>query len=214
MGLLPGSLKQDPTLEEEKRRQILAAATDLFLEFGYDGATLDMLIDRVGGSRRAIYNLFGSKEGLLTAIVQDRCSCLVGEIETLALEDLAPRDMLLELGLEAARTILSPEGVKLFRLVVQESGRNPELGRLMYDKGVSVSQNRLAEYFQRQTEAGRLNVPYPDDAASMFFCMIKGDFHFIALFWGFEDLTEDRLKIRVERAVDFFLRGISPPRPQ
>jgi AcrR family transcriptional regulator len=201
--------KRNKALEDEKKRQILAAATDLFLEFGYDGATLDMLIERIGGSRRTIYSLFGGKEGLLTAIVQDRCAGLGGKLETLSLEGLAPRELLRKLGLEAAQTILSPEGVKLFRLVVQESGRNPELGRLMYEKGVKVSQDVLADYFRRETEAGRLNVRYPDDAASMFFCMIKGDLHFIAMFWGFEDLTPVRLQMRVDRAVDVFCEGIT-----
>jgi AcrR family transcriptional regulator len=202
--------KRNRALEEEKKRQILAAATDLFLEFGYDGATLDMLIERIGGSRRTIYSLFGGKEGLLTAIVQDRCAGLGAKIETLSLEGLSPRDLLHKLGLEAAQTILSPEGVKLFRLVVQESGRNPELGRLMYENGVKVSQDLLADYFRRETKSGRLNVRYPDDAASMFFCMIKGDFHFIAMFWGFSDLTSARLQTRVERAVDLFWDGIKP----
>jgi AcrR family transcriptional regulator len=188
---------------------VLEAATDLFLEHGYDGATLGMLIERTGGSKRTIYELFGSKEALLNAIVQDRCVCLATEIETLVLEEgLAPREILCKLGLAAAKTILSPAGVKLFRLVVQESGRNPALGRLMYEKGVAVSQTLLAEYFRRETEAGRLNVLHPDDASSMFFSMIKGDSHLIALFWGFESLTDDYLKQRVDRAVDIFLEGV------
>jgi hypothetical protein len=68
----------------------------------------------------------------------------------------------------------------------------------------------LADYFRRETKAGHLNVRYPDDAASMFFCMVKGDLHFIAMFWGLEELTDARLKSRVERAVDIFLEGVAP----
>jgi AcrR family transcriptional regulator len=203
------NLGQFPTVEADRRRQIIEAANDLFLEFGYDGATLDMLIERTGGSRRTIYNLFGSKEGLLEAIVTERCTCLAQEIEALSLEGLAPREMLQKLGLAAMRTILSPQGVKLFRLVVQESVRNPQLGRLMYESGVAVSQERLADYFKRETRAGRLNVRHPGEASSMFFAMIKGDLHFIALFWGFEKLTDAHFNQRVQRSVDIFLDGVS-----
>lgn len=202
--------RKRPAEEVERRQQIIEAANDLFLEFGYDGATLDMLIERIGGSRRAIYLHFGSKEGLLKAIVTERCLCLAQEVEALSLEGLTPREMLEKLGLAAANLILSPQGVKLFRLVVQESDRNPQLGRLMYESGVVSSQDVLAAYFKRETEAGRLKVAHPNEAASMFFAMIKGDLIFIALFWGQDQLTEEFLKGRVERAVDVFLNGVRP----
>lgn len=199
-----------PALEGDRRQQIVDAATDLFLEFGYDGATLDMLIERTGGSRRQVYDFFGNKEGLLRAIVTERCLCLAQEVEAISLEGLAPRDMLCKLGLVAAQVILSPEGVKLFRLVVQESGRNPQLGRMMYESGVALSQEKLADYFKRETSAGRLRIEHPEEAAGMFFAAIKGDLHFIALFWGHGQLTESFLRGRVERGVDVFLRGVLP----
>ena len=196
--------------ECERRRQILDAANDLFLEFGYDGATLDMLIERTGGSRRTIYEHFGSKEGLLEAIVSERCMCVATEVETLSMEDLPPREFLQRLGFGAVRIMLSAQGVKLFRLVVQESGRNPRLGQLLYGSGVSVTQRLIAGYFTRQTEAGRLNVRHPEEAAGMFIAMIKGDLSFSAMFWGPETVTEDLLRQRVNIAVDIFLKGVQP----
>lgn len=204
VGMLAGALDLD------RRRHMIDVATDLFLEFGYEGATLDMLIERTKGSRRQIYDFFGNKEGLLEAIVTERCLSLGEQVEALSLEGLTPRELLCKLGLVAATVILSPQGVKLFRLVVQESARNPQLGRLMYENGVAVSQAKLAAYFERETRAGALNIEYPDEAASMFFSMIKGDLHFIALFWGQEQLTEAFLRARVERGVEVFLRGVLP----
>jgi len=210
MGLIEANGRPNTTIENDRRQQIIDAANDLFLEFGYEGATLDMLIERTGGSRRAIYNYFGSKEGLLKAIVTERCLCLAQEVEALSIEGLEPREMLQKLGLTAAHIILSPQGVKLFRLVVQESVRNPHLGRLMYENGIAVSQGMLAKHFERETRAGRLNIAYPEEAAGMFFNMIKGDLHFIALFWGHEQLTDEFLKGRVDRSVEVFMHGVLP----
>lgn len=198
--------------ETDRRRQMLEAATDLFLEFGYDRATLDMLIERVGGSRRTVYSLFGSKEGLLEAIVCERCVSLSSEIESLSLEGLSPREMLRKFGLAAVQTMLSPHNVKLFRLVVQESVRNPQLGRLMFESGIAVTQDRLAAYFRDETEAGRLDVRHPNEASASFFAMIKGDMIFTALFWGCEALTEADFRECVDRAVDIFLHGVLAPR--
>lgn len=49
----------------QRRQAILSAATDLFMEHGFEGTSLDMVIERAGGSRRSIYQYFDNKEGLL-----------------------------------------------------------------------------------------------------------------------------------------------------
>lgn len=54
---------------ELRRRQLLELATDLFAERGYSAASMDELATRAGVSKPVIYGLFGSKEGLLVAVV-------------------------------------------------------------------------------------------------------------------------------------------------
>ncbi len=49
----------------QRRRAMLDAATQAFLEHGFEGTTLDMVIERAGGSRGTLYSSFGGKEGLL-----------------------------------------------------------------------------------------------------------------------------------------------------
>ena len=41
----------------------------MLLELGYAGASIDAVIERVGGSKRAIYSYFGGKKELFEAIV-------------------------------------------------------------------------------------------------------------------------------------------------
>ncbi|MDT0305572.1 TetR/AcrR family transcriptional regulator [Streptomyces sp. DSM 44917] len=53
----------------ERERQILTVAEDLFAERGYAQATMDELAERVGVSKPVIYDYFGSKEGLLLALL-------------------------------------------------------------------------------------------------------------------------------------------------
>lgn len=198
--------------KSDRQRQIQEAATDLFLEFGYEGATLDLLIDQIGGSRRDIYNLFDSKQGLLTMIVNERCDSIAHDIRALSLEGLEPRAMLQKLGLGAVRVMLSSDGVKLFRLVVQESARNPQLGRLLYEKSFAVIHVLLGDYFTCESRAGRLHIGNPDEASRLFVSMIIGDLYFVTLFWGVEKLTEAYLHQRVEHCIEMFLEGVSERR--
>src|SRR5882762_8202395 len=54
----------------ERRAKILAEAANVFYEKGFAGACIDDLIARIGGSKRTIYNEFGSKEGLFVAMIE------------------------------------------------------------------------------------------------------------------------------------------------
>ena len=58
---------------ERRRAAILKAATAVFLRRGFEGATLDEVIGRSGGSRTTLYEQFGGKEGLFAAIIDDLC---------------------------------------------------------------------------------------------------------------------------------------------
>jgi len=56
---------------ELRRRQLLALATTLFSERGFAAASMDELAARAGVSKPVIYGLFGSKEGLLIAAIDE-----------------------------------------------------------------------------------------------------------------------------------------------
>lgn len=57
-----------PSPADSRRREILRAALDLFLEVGVAAATIEQLRDRSGASVGSIYHHFGSKEGVATAL--------------------------------------------------------------------------------------------------------------------------------------------------
>src|SRR5260221_14412677 len=57
---------------EIRRAQILDAAVEVFLENGYGGATIDLVVERGGGAKATIYSFFGGKDGLFAAIGEER----------------------------------------------------------------------------------------------------------------------------------------------
>lgn len=52
-----------------RHQALITAATEIFLQYGFEGATLDMIIERAGGSRTTLYKNFGDKEGLFAAVI-------------------------------------------------------------------------------------------------------------------------------------------------
>jgi AcrR family transcriptional regulator len=55
----------------ERRAQIVRSASEVFGALGYRGGSLRTIADRVGTSSATLIQLFGSKEGLLMAVLED-----------------------------------------------------------------------------------------------------------------------------------------------
>jgi AcrR family transcriptional regulator len=54
-----------------RRKQIVAVAIAVFGEYGYAGGSIRAIAERVGVSHATLLQHFGSKEGLLTAVLQE-----------------------------------------------------------------------------------------------------------------------------------------------
>jgi AcrR family transcriptional regulator len=68
---VPKSYSRGPYRNGIKRREeILAAASDVFAEFGYNGGSLRTIAASVDSSPASLLQHFGSKEGLLTAVLE------------------------------------------------------------------------------------------------------------------------------------------------
>jgi AcrR family transcriptional regulator len=55
----------------KRRQDIVKAAAEVFAEFGYSGGSIRTIADRVGASPATLMQYFGSKEGLLAAVLED-----------------------------------------------------------------------------------------------------------------------------------------------
>ena len=75
----------------ERRKAIVAAARDVFLERGYANSSIDAVVERSGGSKATVYQMFGNKEGLLAALVADGAEELAHLVEALPLDGGARR---------------------------------------------------------------------------------------------------------------------------
>ncbi|WP_342001603.1 TetR/AcrR family transcriptional regulator [Microbacterium sp. LWH7-1.2] len=76
---------------EERRRQILVAALAVFGARGYEGATTDEVARAAGVSQPYVVRLFGSKENLFLAVLDDALARMLAGFRA-ALADETPHD--------------------------------------------------------------------------------------------------------------------------
>lgn len=190
-----------------RRAVMLAAATSVFLKRGFEGATLDEVISRSGGSRSTLYEQFGGKEGLFAAIIDDLCRTLVAPLAAGLNADHAPRAVLTGFARRFIDRLLEPESLGLYRLVISEGHRFPALGRQVFSAGPIAGADSLAAYLRAETGRGRLRVGHPEIAARVFLEMVKGDLHTRALFGVGPAPSAAEINACVSEAVRIFLEG-------
>lgn len=199
-----------------RREAILQAAKDVFLEQGYELATMDDIAERAGTTKRTVYAHFENKEALFAAMVEHSAGMF---LEYLGQLDQSESNYPAELERFANRFCeLSTfrHAVLFQRVIIAESKRFPELAR-----GVSTSmQGRalamVARYLQELDRHGKLKVADPKIAAEQFLDITTGSIRLATLFGLIPPLARDpdpsepdqTHSKRIRRAVEVFLRGL------
>ncbi|RJG46119.1 TetR/AcrR family transcriptional regulator [Mesorhizobium sp. DCY119] len=153
-----------------RRRALIEAASEMFLDQGYESVSLDTLIARVGGSRRNIYGPFGGKEGLFIEVVTQLCADLSRPLEELDID--AEHDVSSALTLFGCRVlsiVLQPRTLALQRLMIGEGLRFPELAQAIWHAGHDNAVRRLSVWIGRKQVADQLRGDIsPSDLAAQF----------------------------------------------
>jgi len=204
-----GTMRSGP-----KRRAILEAGADLFLQAGYSGTSMDDVAARAAVSKQTVYAQFGSKEALFVAIVGtmtgDAGNEVQQEIGALGEEDDV-RIALLGYAQRQLRVVLTPRLMQLRRLVISESTRFPDLGTALHRGGPQRAIGGLADAFARWTERGLLGIADPATAASQYNWLVMGEPVNRAMLLGDEAIPSPaELHRHAEEAVRAFL-AIYPP---
>lgn len=192
---------------QEKRTSILDAAAKLFLERGYDAVSLDDILEEVGGSKATLYSYYGGKEGLFAATVESACSCKLASLQEIDLAGLDPEAGLTLLGRKFLQAICDTHGKSLFRTMVAEAERFPQLATAFYQagpEGVIRVLQRGVETWQAQ---GLIRPGNPEVLAIQFMGMLMGNFHVKSLLGLVDTLSPEQINEWVSNGVRLFLQG-------
>ncbi|MBP6878959.1 MAG: TetR/AcrR family transcriptional regulator [Phenylobacterium sp.] len=196
---------------DERRDGILDVARDCFLADGYAGTSMSSIAARLGGSKGTLYNYFKSKEELFEAVMQRQCGALAETLFDVDHDGDDVRERLQHFAGKFLTLLLTPESLGIHRVVVGETGRFPELGRMFYEMGPKVILTKIAGYLSDLMDQGVLRRADPFVAAQQFKDLtISGVLQ--PRTWGVieGDMTDAEIENQVNNAVDTFLRAYRP----
>jgi AcrR family transcriptional regulator len=208
-------------LAGEVEERILDSAGHVFLERGFEGASVEEIAEAASAGKPTIYARFPSKQALFTAVIERLVR------RNTSLDVLSCGDGPIEERLEALATViltrlLSPETIGLIRVAVAEARRFPDLATSVGSMGRACPTEAVARLFGEWAASGDVGgspafaADKLPETARRFLDLVVLPMLVRALFG--EDLGALRAEIgaHAARAVAFFLAACrhTPPAPE
>ena len=133
---------------DQLREHILWMAKDVFLEMGFERASMDLVASRAQTSKRLLYAHFESKEKLFLAIIELVRGLFLTRLKQPGDYSDKPAEALTLFCGEYLRSMLYGPSVQMCRISMAESERFPEQSALYFDVLFTQVQARLSAYLR------------------------------------------------------------------
>lgn len=197
--------------DSSKRRQILDGARKVFMEFGFDGASMGEIARSAGVSKGTLYVYFADKNRLFEAIVEEESL----EQGKMVFNFDASRDVattLREFGQAYIHLLCRPGGGSAIRTVMAIAERMPEVGRRFYNNVVALTIAKLAAYLEAHVQSGDLDIEDCQLAAMQFMQMCQASLFMPFVFQAAPAPSTERIAQVVGSATRMFLAAYQTKR--
>jgi AcrR family transcriptional regulator len=131
-----------------RNNKLQKVAADLFLKRGYEGVTIDKIVELAGGSKSTVYSEFGGKCGLFISSIENLCREANEPLTKIDYAGLNLEASLKRLSFQILKLITAKRSVDLHRLAISEAANCPEVGEAWYIHGPA----RTASFIQSLLE--------------------------------------------------------------
>ncbi len=190
--------------DSSKRRQILDGARRVFLDLGFDGASMGEIARAASVSKGTLYVYFADKNRLFEAIVEEE-SIEQGKIAFNFDPGREVEITLPEFGRAYVQLLCRPGGGSAIRTVMSIAERMPEVGRRFYDNVLARTVNRFSAYLEARAQLGDLVIEDYELAAWQFMQMCQATLFQAFIFQAKPAPSAEQIAAVVDSATRVFL---------
>ncbi len=165
-----------------KALKIMEAATALFITEGYGAVSMDEVAKAAGVSKATVYSHFGSKEKLFAAIIHHACKGFAVDLFPQVTDEPDIAVALRRIASSIESFLLGEGPIKVYRIIVSEGPRFPEVIEAWYSTGPRPFRAMLSDFLRKATKDGKLVIPNPTLAAEQLIALVKGPLYLRRLF--------------------------------
>ncbi|UMM63700.1 hypothetical protein DM15PD_06750 [Aristophania vespae] len=152
----------------------MAGAGKIFQQKGYERASMAEIAKEASVSKGTLYNHFNNKADLFTAFFEEMSHTKLKIFETLLRsEESDIEKTLINYARAVIELLLSSVSLNLYRIIVAEAERFPNLADTFWQYGSARTIGYLAQFFERKTTEKMLKVEDPVLAAELFLMMCQ-----------------------------------------
>jgi AcrR family transcriptional regulator len=170
----PSSSQEELSL---KALTVLRAARTVFLTHGFSAATTDMIQREASVSKSTVYAHYANKEALFVAVIEAECAAYTDTVRRIEFRPGKLRETLTALARAYLDIVLSPAGLSLFRVVIAEAPRFPNLARTFYLAGPQAIATMAADCLGSAVASGEADLSElgRDAAARLFINLVRSE---------------------------------------
>ncbi|ELV2842552.1 TetR/AcrR family transcriptional regulator [Enterobacter cloacae] len=193
-------------VNEALGQTIIEAASELFVELGFQATTLDKVAQRAKISKLSIYRHFENKEALFSAAIVAGCHQLFAPQALLEGVDGSVEDQLMAVGTLLLRTLLRPDVSNVEAMVMADKTNQKSLSKLHYEAGPAHVIAQIEALLRQFQAKGLLKIPDPLQSARLFAALFKGsDLLIIARFDEARARNDNEIESYCRSAVGMFI---------
>ena len=186
------------------RQRTLTAASELFVELGFQATTLDKVAQRAKISKLSIYRHFENKEALFSAAIAAGCHQFAQALFEGV--DGSAEDQLMAVGSSLLRTLLRSDVRSVEAMVMADKTNQKSLSKLHYEAGPAHVIAQIEALLRQLHAKAVLNVPDPLRSARLFAALFKGcDLLIIARFDQARAEDDNEIESYCRSAVAMFI---------
>src|ERR1700739_4840070 len=145
---------------EVRNSKLQKVAADLFLKRGYEGVTIDNIVELAGGSKSTVYSEFGGKCGLFISSIENLCRESNEPLTKIDYTGLNLERSLKKLSFHILKLITAKRSVELHRLAIGEAVNCPEVGEAWYAHGPTRTASIIRSVLDsHRDELGKTTIP-------------------------------------------------------
>jgi AcrR family transcriptional regulator len=183
-------------------------AADLFLKRGYEGVSIDKIIELAGGSKSTVYSEFGGKCGLFISSIENLCRESNEPLTKIDYTGLNLEESLKKLSFHILELITAKRSVELHRLAIGEALNCPEVGEAWYTHGPARTASFIRSVLENhRNELGKTTVPM-ERIAVILHDSLTGDILYQRLAGVGKHENKAELKRLASTAVDVILGNV------
>jgi AcrR family transcriptional regulator len=199
----------NPNACSDKREQIIQAASDAFLQKGYQNASMETIAAEAGVAKQTLYNYFGNKDALFEEVVNLLCNCENEQMRSTDISSDRVEAVLQAYAQGLISDLLSIEDTALFRMMVAEALHFPNLGRMFFQAGMEKDRQLLVDFLVRQQEAGNLVIDDAEQAALFIQGALNAYFRPKFIMTG-ESPSREEMQKHIDYCIDKILKLYQP----